>query len=288
MDGAQQRYIGSCPVGCPGPLAVTNIVLPEGPLMRCPQCGQLVSQCTKDQYVLALARFDDAAGTLPAPDARARRDELGGRWLRRILTLLGKQPADVRLLDVGCSSGALLMTARALGFAAEGVEPSAGPAETARRAGLKVFTGFLEDARYPDATFDAVILMEVIEHLRNPRPVLAECRRILKPCGVLLITTPNAASWTANIMGARWNGFSLMDLGGHVSFFSPESIRIIAERTGFEVARIDTRSVRFLESGQRADVIYAVAKVGSELLNWPARLCGKGHDMLAYLRRPSA
>jgi 2-polyprenyl-3-methyl-5-hydroxy-6-metoxy-1,4-benzoquinol methylase len=288
MDGAQQRYIESCPVGCAVPLVVTDILLPEGPLMRCPECGQRVSQTTEAQYVRSLGRFNTAEGTLPAADSKARRDQLGERWLRRILALLDKPPRDVRLLDVGSSSGALLMTARALGIAAEGVEPSAEAAETARRAGLKVFTGFLEAAGFPDSAFDAVILMEVIEHLREPRPMLAQCRRVLKPGGILLITTPNVASWTASTMGARWDGFSLMAMGGHVSFFSPGSIRTISERTGFEAVRIDTRNVRFFERGQCPAAIYTMAKIGSELLNWPAQLCGKGHDMLAYLRRPRA
>ena len=66
MDGAQQRYIASCPLGCAGSLAVTDIVLPEGPLMRCPECGQRVSQATEAQYVRSLGRFNTAEGTLPA------------------------------------------------------------------------------------------------------------------------------------------------------------------------------------------------------------------------------
>jgi 2-polyprenyl-3-methyl-5-hydroxy-6-metoxy-1,4-benzoquinol methylase len=282
------RYIESCPIGCAQPLMATDVVLPEGQLLRCPECGQRVSQCTEAQYLHSLKRFDTAAGTLPAADSWNRRDELGERWLRRILALLGKQPQEVRLLDVGCSSGALLMTARGLGFTAEGVEPSAEAAATARRAGFDVFTGFLEDAGIAEATFNAVVLMEVIEHLRDPRPTLAEIRRVLKPGGILLVTTPNAESWTAGVMGARWVRFSLAEMGGHVSFFSPGSLRRIAARTGFEPVRIDTRSVQFFERGQCSRAVYRMAKVGSELLNWPARLCGKGHDMYAYLRRPYA
>jgi 2-polyprenyl-3-methyl-5-hydroxy-6-metoxy-1,4-benzoquinol methylase len=284
MDADQAPYIASCPVGCAAPLVATDVVLPEGALLRCVECGQGISQCTAAQYARSLGRFDNAEGTLPSEDSRARRDEVSARRLRRILALLGKPPQDVRLLDIGCSSGALLMSARALGFDAEGVELSADAAETARRAGLKVFTGLLEAARFPDAVFDAAILMEVIEHLRDPRSMLSECRRILKPGGILLVTTPNMASWTARTMGARWSGFSLTAMGGHISFFNPRSIRLIAERTGFAVARIETRNVRFFVRGQCPAAVYAVAKIGSELLNWPARLCGQGHDMYAYLR----
>lgn len=279
------RYIEACPVGCAVPLVATDLVLPEGPLLRCPECRQRVSSCSKERFDHALNRWHTAEGTLPGPQSEARRDQLSERWLTRISALLGRRPQDTRLLDVGCSSGALLLTARALGFDSHGVEPSPEAAETARRAGLDVVTGFLETAGFPDVAFDALILMEVIEHLGEARPLLAECRRVLKAGGVLLVTTPNFASWTASIMGARWDGLSLTAMGGHISFFNPGSMRLIAERTGFETARIDTRNVRFFERGQCSRALYSVAKLGSEALNWPARLAGKGHDMQAYLRR---
>jgi SAM-dependent methyltransferase len=266
-------------------LVTTDIVLPEGPLLRCPECGQLVSQCTENEYLRSLDRFDTSAGTLPGAESVGRHEEMSARRVRRILALLGSRPQHARLLDVGCSSGAFLMTARKLGLETAGVEPSPEAAETARRAGLNVFTGFLEAACFPDASFDAVTLIEVIEHLRHPRSLLAECRRVLRPGGILLVTTPNAGSWTARVMGSRWCGFSLTAMGGHVSLFSPRSLRMIAERSGFAVARTETRNVRFFERGQCSEVLYRGAKIVSEALNWPARLMGEGHDLHAYLRR---
>jgi SAM-dependent methyltransferase len=176
------------------------------------------------------------------------------------------------------------MSARKLGLATMGVEPSSEAAAAARRAGLSVFTGYLEAARFPAASFDAATLIEVIEHLRDPRPLLAECRRVLKPGGILLITTPNSASWTVRAMGSRWDGFSLTGMGGHISFFNPGSMRMIAKHTGFEAVRIETRNVRFFERGQCPSTLYRAAKIVSELLNWPAQLLGQGHDMYAYLR----
>jgi SAM-dependent methyltransferase len=285
MDAARVRYIERCPVGCSDALLETGIALPEGPLLRCSGCGQLVSQCSEAEFVRALERWDTSAGTLPGPESAARHEQMSARRLRRMLALLGKTPREVRLLDVGCSSGAFLLTARNMGFDTVGVEASAKAAQTARQAGLAVFTGFLESARFPDASFDAATLIELIEHLRDPRLLLAECRRILKPGGMLFVATPNAASWTARAMGPRWHGFSLTIMGGHISFFNPRSIAVIAGRTGFETVRIETRNVRLFERGQCPPAVHAAAKVVSELLNLPARLLGRGHDLLAYLRR---
>jgi len=280
----RERYVTACPVGCSAGFTTTDIVLPEGPLLRCGSCGQLVSQCTEAEYLDSLERFDTAAGTLPGMESAARHEQVSVRRLRKMLTLLGKEPGQVRLLDVGCSSGAFLMSARKVGFDTTGVEPSAEAAETARRAGLNVFTGFLEAARFPDGAFDAATLVEVIEHLRDPRSLLAECRRVLKPGGILLVTTPNAASWTARIMKSRWDGFGLKAMGGHISFFNPRSIEMIAERTGYELVRVETRNVRFFERGHCPNAIYVAAKIASEFLNWPSRLLGTGHDLLACLR----
>ena len=249
MKNNGARYISLCPVSCRAALVDSGIVLPEGPLRRCAECGQLLSSATEAQYLRSLARFDTTAGTLPAAKSLSRHEKNSGRRLGKIAALLGRPPAAVRLLDVGCSSGAFLASACSLGFQAEGVEPSADAAQTARDAGLTVFTGYLEQARFPDASFDAITLIEIVEHLRDALALLRECARILKPGGVVLVTTPNAHSWTARAMGARWAGFSLNDMGGHISFFNPRSMRILAARSRLQLHHIETRNVRFFERG---------------------------------------
>lgn len=287
MENSPAPYITTCPVGCSAPLASTAITLTEGRLRRCTACGQLISSATETQYQDALGRFDTLSGTLPDAKSQPRHEKNSTRRLHRIATMLGRAPSAIRLLDVGCSSGAFLMTAWRQGFRAEGVEPSTDAAQTARSAGLRVFTGYLEQARFEAASFDAITLIEIVEHLRDPLALLKECARILRPGGVVLITTPNAHSWTARAMGARWAGFSLKAMGGHISFFSPDSMRMLAARGGFSVGRIETRNVRFFERGQCTRITHAVAKIAAELLNGPARLLGRGHDLHAYLRRQS-
>ncbi|HSD61407.1 MAG TPA: class I SAM-dependent methyltransferase [Burkholderiales bacterium] len=284
MTAAGGRYMERCPVGCAAPLLPSAIILPEGPLLRCAGCGQLISQCSEAQYIAALAKWDTAAGTRPDARSERRHEFLSRLRLATLLRVLGRPAPGARLLDVGCSSGAFLAAAARMGFEAEGVEPSPEAAESARRAGFRVHTGLLEQARYPAAAFDAVTLIEVLEHLRDPRPLLAECRRILRPGGIVMATTPNAASWTARAMGARWEVFSLTAMGGHVSFFNPVSLRLLAARTGFELARLETRNVRLAEKGQFPAPIYLLAKLGSGLLDAPARLAGAGHDFTAFLR----
>ena len=173
-----------------------------------------------------------------------------------------------------------------LGFPAEGVEPAPAIAEAARAQRLKVHTGLLEEQFFPDASFSAVTLFEVIEHLRDPAPLFAECRRILEPGGVLVVSTGNAASWTARAMKARWDYFHVACDAGHISFFNPDSLRLLATRCGYTVERIATARVKFNDKGELSRPAYLAGKLAAELLNVPARLAAAGHDMLAWLRRP--
>ena len=282
----QQRYVTSCPVGCAAPLESTEIVLPEGVLLRCAECGQLMSQITTAAYRASMERFNEADFNQPAGRELERRHSVARRRLARIGALLGREPSAIRLLDVGCSRGQFLEAAVKLGFQAEGVEPASAIAEAARRKGLTVHTGLLEDRAFPDASFAAVTMFEVIEHLRDPAPLIAECRRILEPGGVLVVSTGNAASWTARAMKARWDYFHVARDAGHISFFNPASLRLLATRCGYTVERIATARVKFHDKGEVSRPAYLTGKLAAELLNVPARLAAAGHDMLAWLRRP--
>ena len=85
---------------------------------------------------------------------------------------------------------------------------------------------------------------------------------------------------------ARWDYFQVAKDAGHISFFNPQSMALLAERTGFEVAALSTGRVRFSEQGQFPEWAHAAAKLAAEALSLPARWLGRGHDMLVYLRRP--
>lgn len=286
MPDLQEAYIAACPVGCAAPLVASDIVLPEGPLLRCAGCGQLVSQVSAARYWETMAQFDRADFNQPAGRELERRFQVARRRLDRIAGLLGKPPQDVRLVDVGCSRGHFVAAAAKLGFQAEGVEPAPYIAAAAQSAGIRVHQGLLEEQQFPGESFDALTLFEVVEHLREPLLLLRECRRVLKPDGVLVISTGNSASWTVTAMGARWDYFHIAQDGGHISFFNPGAMRRLAANGGFTVERIETARVKFHEKADMPRWRYLPGKTVAELLNLPARLLGKGHDLLAYLRRP--
>ncbi len=278
-------YVTRCPVGCTAPLETTTIVLAEGPLRRCSGCGQLLSATDEAHYQKTMAVFNAPAFNQPHAHEIERRRRVAQRRLNTLARLLDRVPAATRVLDIGCSRGEFVDAAAREGFIAEGVEPAPDIAAAARTLGRNVRTGLLEEQAYADAQFDTASLFEVVEHLREPLPLLQECRRILKPDGILMISTGNAESWTVAAMGARWDYFHIETIGGHISFFNPRAIAAIAHNAGFRVERIETARVKLYEKGDVSKFAYTLGKVAAELLNVPARWAGRGHDMLAYLRR---
>lgn len=280
----QQPYIETCPVGCVSTFAATDIFLPEGNLLRCDACGQLVSRIDESAYALSMRQFDQPGFNRIDESTAVRRFKVARRRLVKIRHWLGQPALAARVLDVGCSRGSFLEAGLSMGFQMEGVEPAANIAAAARESGLKVHTGFLQDQRFPSASFDAVTLFEVVEHLKQPLPLLIECRRVLKTGGVLLISTGNAESWTVRHMRERWDYFQIAKDGGHISFFNPHSMELLATRAGFKVERIETARVKFHDKGEVSRPRYLMTKLLAEMLNVPARYAGRGHDMLAYLR----
>jgi SAM-dependent methyltransferase len=141
-----------------------------------------------------------------------------------------------RLLDVGCATGVFLDGMRRLGWSVQGVEPSAYAAGYARRRfGLDVYEGLLEDAALPAASFDAITMWDVLEHVHEPRPVLAELARLLRPGGVLVLSLPNPDSLEARLLGRYWLGW---DLPRHLNVFPPTQLRAHLARHGMPVERI--------------------------------------------------
>src|SRR4030066_2088332 len=175
-----------------------------------------------------MQEFDDSQGTLPKAGSEGGRLRRSKKFLDQIAKLLGQPPEKIRLLDVGCSSGAFLHAAVKLGFRAEGVEPAPKAAAAAQAAGLKVDQRLLQEAGYADGQFDAITLFEVIEHLQHPQDLLKECRRILQPGGILLVGTGNAGSWSMAALGAHWEYLHIAKHGGDGGFFNSESSASLA------------------------------------------------------------
>lgn len=160
-----------------------------------------------------------------------------------------------------------------LGMQAEGVEPAGAAVERARSLGLTIVHGMLADAHYPDASFDSLSLYHVLEHAPDPVALLAECRRILKPGGEMVVGVPNYESLVRGLVGWVWSAY---DLPRHLHHFTAESLGQAARRAGLEVVSIGSESLPEHVEAELAGWLRRRAKV-------PLRL-----TMATHLTRPLA
>lgn len=277
-------FARNCPIGHMGSLQPTPMLLPEGPMMRCTRCGQLTSSCNEERYQKTMLQFDQPQGTLPEGKAEDRAYKRHAKRLKKVTKLLKKPASEMKLLDVGCSSGAFLRSAKRFGFQVEGIEPARQAAETAIADGFQVHIGMIDELDLPTHSYDVITLFEVIEHLKDPKAMLQACRRLLKPGGLMLIGTANTESWTGFVMRNRWEYYDMAKHGGHISFFNPGSMTELARSASFYVIHLQTRCVKFFERDEITPLWYKLVKLGTELLNWPATWLKRGHDMLVVLK----
>jgi SAM-dependent methyltransferase len=140
------------------------------------------------------------------------------------------------LLDVGCGSASLLALMKARGFRVIGVDFSREAAAVASTEnGVQVIVGSLNDAAFSDASFDVVTLFHVMEHVTNPRDVLKEVARILKPDGSIVLQVPNIDSLQFRLFGSRWYG---LDIPRHVIDYSTDAIFRLLSDSGFAPRRV--------------------------------------------------
>jgi 2-polyprenyl-3-methyl-5-hydroxy-6-metoxy-1,4-benzoquinol methylase len=157
----------------------------------------------------------------------------------RVLAELEALVPGRRLLDVGCAAGFFLEAARWRGWSVEGVEVSAYASEQARRElGLEVRTGSVTDLEEGPARFDAVTLWDVIEHLERPDLALRKVRALLRPGGVLAVSTGDLGSFVARATGRRWRLFADPT---HLFFFDARTLGRLLAEAGFRTLRSTRR-----------------------------------------------
>lgn len=158
------------------------------------------------------------------------------------------------LLEVGPGRGELLSEALKAGWSVTGVEYSPSACEeirsvlqgTGAAASYDVRCGELTQVALPTASFDACVLSDVIEHVRDPRAFLSEIHRVLKPGGTLLVATPSLDSWSARLMRGHWMEFK----DEHLLYFDRRTLRAALESAGFKKVELEpgtkVLSVRYI------------------------------------------
>lgn len=142
-----------------------------------------------------------------------------------------------KVLDIGCATGFFLEAARSLGYDPYGIELSEYSSNIAKRklGNEAVFNGKLEDSKFDAGLFDVITMFDLIEHVRVPSEVLAHAARLLKPNGIIMITTPNNKSFSNKLMGKRWTHYKKE----HFYYFDHDSLNFIAKKNNLEIVLSD-------------------------------------------------
>jgi 2-polyprenyl-3-methyl-5-hydroxy-6-metoxy-1,4-benzoquinol methylase len=160
-----------------------------------------------------------------------------------------------RLLDVGCATGFFLEAASAEGFDVNGLEFSTVAISLARPDIRKrIVRGDVNTLIASETEkFDVVTAFDIIEHVQNPISFLQDIHKVLRPGGVLALSSPDTDHFLRYLMGSRWPMLQPMQ---HTILFSRRSIAALLEQCGFGEIQVDTTH-KFLTMDYLADQLVA-------------------------------
>jgi 2-polyprenyl-3-methyl-5-hydroxy-6-metoxy-1,4-benzoquinol methylase len=165
-----------------------------------------------------------------------------GEKLTRMFVELVKKLHGVRsICDLGCGNGHISGRLAALGYHVTGVDASASGIQIAQRAYPEVeFVHALIDRDLSLGKFDLVISSDVIEHLYRPSDLLEAAISQLKPGGQILLGTPYHGYLKNLVLAATGKmdaHFSALHDGGHIKFFSVNTLSKLMRAHGFDNLR---------------------------------------------------
>lgn len=172
-----------------------------------------------------LVRYYDE---LDHPERSLRRLEWEGiaSWVRESTVAAG-MPERPAILDYGCGNGRLAWHLTEHGYPGACGWDVGWIADEARKKGMPILDAFPAGRR-----FDIILAVEVIEHAADPLAMLSEMRSVLRPGGLLLLTTGNADPWWDKLEKWRYAAPEI-----HLSLFTPNSLALAMSKTGFKAER---------------------------------------------------
>lgn len=220
-------------------------------ILRCPDCGLLYIDPWPSeadmQAVYGEDYFQNTAlltgtsdGLFGYSDYVAERFNKQPQYAaiaREVAALLERGKRRPRLLEVGCGFGYFLDVAFEADFDVAGLEFNPFAVERLRRKyAFPILSGAVETIELAPGAYDAVVMFDVIEHLRNPFGALARVHRALAPGGVLVLSTVDAESIVSRLIGKRLEDFRRTR--EHLVFFGRDTMHRVLREHGFDVLAV--------------------------------------------------
>ena len=157
---------------------------------------------------------------------------LASRWLERRRLAMAAPFLDPPVLDVGCGR-CVAFEVSPTGYA--GIDHNRQSILEPSRSGIQVVQGSALHLPFRPQSFQTVLLMAVLEHLRDPHAYLKEATRVLKPGGRVVITTPTPAGQRIHHLLAQFGITSKHAAKDHQSIFSATALKDVVEDIGLEI-----------------------------------------------------
>lgn len=220
--------------GAAGVLVEARLLPSKLAVLRCRECGMdFLEDAGEDDYWGTCGQREIYEGEAVGAERR--------EFFRGVLKMIGRcAPGGGRLLDVGAGRGEFARLAAADGWEVSVVEPSREATAGLAEGGIEVFNCTFESFQ-PAGRFACVTMLDLIEHVRDPRAALAKAAGCLEPGGVALVLTPDGAAVLRR--AARVLGRVSRHLAGllkyfyyppHVSYLSARTLGRLAKASGLE------------------------------------------------------
>lgn len=205
----------------------------------CPSCG-LKSTKLNVPYTQFIKEFY-SAGYFTGVSSRGAYSNYGAdkpyitRTMRKFIAMLkasegSRTTTTPRLLDVGCAYGYFVELAIRAGYDAYGIDPSSHAAAKAKaRLNGRIAEGTIGSVKFPDNHFDVITMLDVVEHLSDPRADLRRTTEFLAPEGRILIATGDTESLAAKLLGRRWSFYHPPQ---HLYFFNTSTMTTLLNQSG--------------------------------------------------------
>jgi SAM-dependent methyltransferase len=212
---------------------------PPYTVIRCGSCGLGFVTPRLDETGLVDIYATDTYWRSSSPKTQGYHDYRADQPLylktfrKRLGYALRGGPSSGRALDVGCAAGFCMAVLRERGFDVYGVEVSEAIGSHARDAlgfGDHVFIGTLQDAPFSAGSFDLICMWDVVEHVPDPRALLANAFTLLKPGGLIVLETQDIDSRFAQTLGPKWHHYKHAE---HIYHFTPSVVNEMLSSAGF-------------------------------------------------------
>ena len=233
MTNKQNYIIRSCPI-CGNTKLPYLFSINHHRVVQCNECDLLaLNPQPSDEELNNIYRSEYFLGSRDGASNQhvtGLKKATAENYLKLLAIYGGKEGTN--LLEVGCGRGEFLLEAVKYGYNVTGVESSLSACKKAQsrlKSKGTVICGQLDTLANEHGKYDVCVLSDLIEHVRDPKDLLLQIHRLLRPNGIIFIATPSTDSWSAKCFKGNWMEFKLE----HLFYFNSSNLQSLLFHCGF-------------------------------------------------------